>query len=144
MPEFNVKYQPITPFVRELPTSTALLLQPMTLEEVGKELQSDEYAPVRVDDLKSAFSQFEPKIHFKSEGETNMVVDLAFQKMADFDPKNILKANTGRNDLAQLESTISLLYRLKEHMAKPMMRKAWADKSQRQQMIQSIAMLRDA
>jgi len=144
MPEFNVKYQPITPHVRELPTSTAMLLQPMTLEGLGKELESDAFEPVKVDDLQSAFKVFEPKIHFKSEGPTEMVVDLAFQRMADFDPKNILKPSpTGaRNDLAKLQSTISLLYRLKERWAKPTVRKAWADKAQRQQIIEAIGSLR--
>src|SRR6516165_1496243 len=129
MPEFNVKYQPITPHVKELPTSTALLLQPMTLEGVGKELESDEYAPVKVDDVQSAFKVFEPKVHFKSEGPTEMVVDLAFKRMADFDPQNILKPNPdgGRNDLANLQATITLLYRIKERWAKPVVRKAWSN-----------------
>src|SRR5262245_1882875 len=129
--EFNVKYQPITPHVRELPTSTAMLLQPMTLETVGKELESDNFEPVKVDDVQSAFKVFEPKVHFKSEGPTEMVVDLAFQRMADFEPQNILKPGTsGRNDLAKLQATISLLYRLKERWAKPVVRKAWMDKAQ--------------
>ena len=143
MPEFNVKYQAITPHVKELPTSTALLLQPMTLEEIGKELESDTDGPVKVDDLQHAFKVFEPKVHFKSEGPTEMVVDLAFQRMADFDPQNILKPNpSGRNDLAKLQATISLLYRLKERWAKPMVRRAWMDKTQRQQIINAITSLR--
>ena len=145
MPEFNVKYQPITPNVRDLPTSTALLLQPMTLDAVGTELESDAFAPQTVADLQSAFKVFEPKIHFESEGPTKMVVDLAFQRMADFDPKNILEPgpSAAKNDLAKLQAAISTLYRLKERLAKPTVRKAWMDKVQREQIIGSIASLRN-
>ena len=36
MPEIDVKRQGITPAARDVPTSTALVIQPMTLEKVGQ------------------------------------------------------------------------------------------------------------
>jgi type VI secretion system protein ImpB len=139
----DINYQGIKPSAKELPTSTALLLQPMTLDAVGTELESETAEPVRVDNLDHAFKTFTPKVHFKSQGPAEIEAQLSFAKLADFDPKNILKGGTsGRNDLAKLEATISLLYRLKERWAKPSVRKAWSDQAQRQQILGSLASLR--
>jgi hypothetical protein len=130
MPEITVKRQGITPFARDVPTSTAVIVQPMNLDSVGNEVASEEEVPERIDDLNAAFKIFKPEIHFKSEGPTEIVADLEFNKMADFDPKNILKpVPNRRNDLAKLQMTIELLYRLKERWGKPGVRRAWNDKA---------------
>jgi len=142
MPEISVKRQGITPFARDVPTSTAVIVQPMNLERVGKELTTEEEAPERIGDLNHAFKIFKPQLHFKSEGSTEIEVDLEFNKMADFDPKNILKPTpNSRNDLAKLQTTIELLYRLKERWGKPGVRRAWNDKEQRRQIIESLTSL---
>jgi predicted component of type VI protein secretion system len=142
MPEINVKRQGITSFARDVPTSTALIVQPMNLQRVGKEAATEDETPERIDDLNHAFKVFKPQLHFKSEGPTEIEVDLEFNKMADFDPKNILKPTPNkRNDLAKLQTTIELLYRLKERWGKPGVRRAWNDKMQRQQIIESLTAL---
>jgi hypothetical protein len=142
MPEINVKRQGITSFARDVPTSTALIVQPMNLEKVGKEVETESETPERIDDLGHAFKTFKPQLHFKSEGPTEIEVDLEFNKMPDFDPKNILKPTPNRrNDLAKLQSTIELLYRLKERWGKPGVRRAWNDKAQRKQIIESLTAL---
>ena len=143
MPETTIKRQGISPHTRDVPTSTALMVQPLTLEKAGQELASENEKPERVDDLDAAFKLFRPSHHFKSEGPTEIVADLEFRKMADFDPKNILKPEPNRrNDLAQLQAAIDLLYRFKERLSKPGFRKAWNDQTQRQQIIESLSSLR--
>jgi predicted component of type VI protein secretion system len=143
MPEFNTEYQKITDFVKEVPTSTALILQPMTLDAIGQELTSEDALPAKIDNLDAAFQAFQPGIRFKYDGSPEMAVELDFRKMADFDPKNMLKSVPGRrNDLAKLEATIQLLYRIKERWSKPAVRTAWKDPNKRQQIIQAIAGLR--
>jgi hypothetical protein len=142
MPEINIKRQGVTAFARDVPTSTAVIVQPMNLERVGKDVATEDEAPERIDDLGHAFKTFKPGLHFKSEGPTEIEVDLEFEKMADFDPKNILKPTPNRrNDLAKLQNTIELLYRLKERWGKPGVRRAWNDKAQRQQIIESLTSL---
>src|SRR5438132_14271895 len=98
----------------------------MTLDAKGQQLTDPTALPEKVENLDAAFQKFQPRVNFKNEGSPDMTVDLEFRKMADFDPKNILKAGTGRrNDLAKLESTIQLLYRVKERWSKPAVRTAW-------------------
>jgi predicted component of type VI protein secretion system len=142
MPEIKVKRQGITPFARDVPTSTALIVQPMNLDRVGKEVSTEDESPEQIDDIGHVFKTFKPQLHFKSEGPTEIEVDLEFNKMADFDPKNILKPTPNRrNDLAKLQNTIELLYRLKERWGKPGVRRAWNDRAQRKQIIQSLTTL---
>jgi predicted component of type VI protein secretion system len=142
MPEIRVKRQGITPFAREVPTSTAVIVQPMDLGKVDKEVTTVKEQPERIDNLNHAFEVFKPQIHFKSEGETDIEVDLEFRKMADFEPENILKPLPNRrNDLADLQSTIELLYRLKERWGKPGVRRAWNEKAQRKQIVDALTIL---
>ena len=146
MPQIEVIKKGITPAVRPVPTDTTLTLLPMTLDRVGRELADEDEQALRVDSVQDAFEKFKPSIHFETragEEQTEFVVDLDFHNVKDFSPENIQKRVPGkRNDLADMGTTIDLLYRLKDRWGLPAVKRAWSDPNQRKQILDALARLR--
>jgi predicted component of type VI protein secretion system len=155
MPLVKVIRKGVTPSVRKVPTSTAAVVMPMTLERVGKEVESENQEPTKVESAKDAFDKFQPKISFKGtagEDETEFRAEFQFRSIKDFDPENLQKkqevrtdagqAQYLRNDLADLKSNIDLVYRLKDRWKLPAVRRAWANPEQRKEIIEALGRLR--
>jgi len=146
MPKIEVIRKGITPAVRPVPTDTTLTVLPMTLDRVGRELADEDEQALRVDSPEDAFEKFKPSIHFETrvgEEQTEFVADLEFHSIKDFSPENIQKRVPGkRNDLADMGTTIDLLYRLKDRWGLPAVKRAWADPNQRRQILDALARLR--
>src|SRR5215510_8540554 len=104
MPRIEVIRKGITPAVRPVPTDTTLVVLPMTLERVGKEVEDEDEQPVRIDSVNEAFEQLKPSIRFETpagEEATEFVAELDFRSLKDFTPDNIQKRVPGkRNDIA--------------------------------------------
>jgi len=146
MPKIEVIRKGITPAVRPVPTDTTLVVVPVTLERMGKEVLTEDEDPVRVDSVDDAFQKFKPSIHFETQaGEeaTEFVADLEFRSLKDFSPENIQKRIPGqRNDIADLKNAIDLLYRMKDRWSLPSVKRAWSDPKQRKQILEALARLR--
>jgi predicted component of type VI protein secretion system len=146
MPIIEIRRKDITPAVRPVPTDTTLVILPMTLERIGKEVQDEDEQPFRLDSVNDAFEHFQPALHFETTAgadATEFVAELAFQSLKDFTPENIQKRVPGkRNDIADLQQTINLLYRLKDRWSLPPVKRAWNDPKQRQQILAALARLR--
>jgi predicted component of type VI protein secretion system len=146
MPRIEVIRKGITPAVRPVPTDTTLAILPTTLDRVGKEVEDEDEQPVRIDSVNDAFEKFKPSIHFEAlagEGATAFVVDLEFHSLKDFAPEDIQKRVPGkRNDIADLQNTINLLYRLKDRWSLPPVRRAWNEPQLRKQIVAALARLR--
>ncbi len=126
---------------REVPTDTTATVLPMTFDRVGQEAPEDE-APVRVSSLAEAFDTFKPSLEFKTnagdEG-TEFVAELDFRNLKDFDPKQIRSREPGRrNDLADLQSQIDLLHRMRERFTLPAVKRAWENDGQRREIIDAV------
>src|SRR4051794_26780419 len=155
MPVVKVIRKGVTPAVRKVPTSTCAVVMPMTPEQVGKESASEREEPTKVEDVQDAFAKFAPKLTFKGfagPDETEFRAELRFRNIKDFDPENIQKKQEIRNadgeieylrnDIADLKTNIDLLYRLKDRWKLPTVRRAWANESQRQEIIAALGQLR--
>jgi type VI secretion system protein ImpB len=146
MPRIEVIRKGITPAVRPVPTDTTLAILPTTLDRVGREVEDEDEQPVRIDSVNDAFEKFKPSIHFEAlagEGATAFVVDLEFHSLKDFAPENIRKRVPGqRNDIADLQNSIDLLYRLKDRWSLPAVKRAWNDPRLRKQILLALARLR--
>jgi predicted component of type VI protein secretion system len=146
MPKIEVIRKGITPAVRPVPTDTTLAVVPVTLEQMGKEVESEDEEAVRVDSVDDAFQKFKPSIHFETQaGEeaTEFVAELEFRSLKDFSPENIQKRMPGqRNDIADLKNAIDLLYRMKDRWSLPSVKRAWSDPKQRKQILEAVARLR--
>jgi predicted component of type VI protein secretion system len=146
MPRIEVIRKGITPAVRPVPTDTTLAILPMTLERVSREVQDEDEQPVRIDSVNAAFEHFQPALHFATTAgadATEFVAELEFHSLKDFTPENIQKRVPGkRNDIADLQQTINLLYRLKDRWSLPAVKRAWNDPKQRQQILAALARLR--
>jgi|SRR5215813_1050206 len=146
--EIKIVRKGITPAVRPVPTDTTLMVLPMTLDRVNKEVAGEDELAVRVDSVDDAFAQFKPSIHFETqagEEQTEFVVDLSFDSIKSFSPENIQKKSSGkRNDVADLRNAIDLLYRMKDRWALPAVKRAWNDPSQRKQIMTALSKLRAA
>lgn len=146
MPKIEVIRKGITPAVRPVPTDTTLAILPMTLNRVGKEVADEDEEPVRIDSVNEAFEKFKPSIRFETtagEEATEFIAELEFRSIKDLDPENIQKRVPGkRNDIADLKSTIDLLYRLKDRWSLPAVKRAWNDPGQRKQILAALANLR--
>jgi type VI secretion system protein ImpB len=146
MPKIEVIRKGITPAVRPVPTDTTLAVVPVTLERMGREVETEDEEPVRVDSADDAFRKFKPSIHFETQaGEeaTEFVADLEFSSLKDFSPENIQKRVPGqRNDIADLKNAIDLLYRMKDRWSLPSVKRAWSDPKQRKQILEALARLR--
>jgi predicted component of type VI protein secretion system len=128
----------------------------MTLEQVSREVRSENEEPQMVESLQDAFEKFNPRMKFKGRAgaeETEFQADLNFRSIKDFEPSNLMtrqevRAEDGsvaylRNDLADLKNNIDLMYRLKDRWKLPAVRRAWSNPEQRQQIIAALDQLRD-
>jgi type VI secretion system protein ImpB len=147
MPKIEVIRKGVTPSVRPVPTDTTLAVLPMTLERLGKEVADEDERPESVTSVQDAFDKFRPGIRFKTEAgkeSTEFVAELEFKSLKDFDPENIQKREPGkRNDIADLKSTIDLLYRMKDRWSLPRVKRAWNDPTQRKEILGALSRLRD-
>lgn len=155
MPLIKVIRQGVVPSVRKVPTSTCAVVIPMTLDRVGKESGSENEDLTKVEDVNDAFAKFKPALSFKGTAgseETEFCAEFNFRSIKDFDPENLQKkqeirdneGNTSyeRNDIADLKKNIDLLYRLKDRWKLPAVRRAWANESQRKEIIDALGRLR--
>lgn len=156
MPLVKVIRKGVTPSVRKVPTSTAAVMLPMTLNRVGKEAASENEELTRVEDVNDAFAKFKPELKFKGAAgpdETEFKAEFNFKGMKDFDPENLQKKQeirdedgnvTGyvRNDIADLKTNIDLLYRLKDRWKLPTVRRAWNSEAQRVEIIEALGRLK--
>jgi type VI secretion system protein ImpB len=146
MPRIEVIRKGITPAVRPVPTDTTLAILPTTLDQVGKEVEDEDEQPVRIDSVNDAFEKFKPSLRFETwagEEATEFVAELEFHSLKDFAPENIQKRVPGkRNDIADLQNTINLLYRLKDRWSLPPVRRAWNEPHLRKQIVAALARLR--
>lgn len=156
MPIIEVKRQGVRPTVRKVPTSTCAVTMPMTIDQMGREVRSENEEPEMVESLQHAFEKFSPQMKFKGRAgqeDTEFQADLRFRSIKDFEPSNIMvrqevRAEDGsvsymRNDLADLKNNIDLLYRLKDRWKLPAVRRAWSNPEQRKQIIAALEQLRD-
>lgn len=156
MPLVKVIRKGVTPSVRKVPTSTAAVMLPMTLNRVGKEAASENEELVKVEDLNDAFAKFKPELNFKTNAgpeETEFRAEFKFRSMKDFDPENLQKKQEfrdeegnvtyARNDIADLKANIDLLYRLKDRWKLPAVRRAWNSEEQRSEIIRALGRLRE-
>ncbi len=160
MPLVKVIRKGITPAVRKVPTSTAAVMMPMTLERVGQELGAEDEAPTEVESVNDAFQKFKPDLKFKGyagKEETEFKADLRFRNVKDFTPENLQKRQEIRttdefgdehvevlqNDIADLKDKIDLLYRLKDRWRLPAVRRAWSNPGQRKEIISALGRLKE-
>ena len=99
MPLVKVIRKGITPAVRKVPTSTAAVMMPMTLDRVGQELGAEDEAPTEVESVNDAFQKFKPNLNFKGyagKEETEFKAEFRFRNIKDFTPENLQKTYGGR------------------------------------------------
>lgn len=146
MPIVKVTRAGVRPAPREVPTDTTLTVLPMTLERVGQEASEDE-TPVKVSSVQEAFEEFKPSLLFKTTvgpDDTEFVADLSFRTLKDFDPKQIRSREPGkRNDLADLQSRIDLLHRMRERFAMVSVKRAWDNPDQRKEILEALGDLQN-
>lgn len=156
MPLVKVIRKGVTPSVRKVPTSTAAVMLPMTLNKIGKEAASENEDLSRVEDVNDAFAKFKPELSFKGSAgpeETEFKAEFKFKSIKDFDPENLQKRQEirdedgnvtyARNDIADLKTNIDLLYRLKDRWKLPTVRRAWNSETQRAEIIQALGRLKE-
>lgn len=147
MPVVKVTRAGVKQAPRQVPTETTTSILPMTVDRVGEECGEDE-TPTKVSSLAEAFEKFEPKLDFKTnvgEEGTEFVAELEFKSLKDFDPKKIGSREPGkRNDLADLQSQIDLLHRMRERFSVLSVRRAWENEDQRKEIIEAVAQFQDA
>jgi type VI secretion system protein ImpB len=141
MPVVKVTRAGVRAAPREVPTETTTTIMPMSMDRIGEECAEDE-APTKVSSLAEAFSKFAPKLDFKTnvgEDGTEFVAELEFKSLKDFDPKQIRSREPGkRNDIADLQSQIDLLHRMRERFTLLTVKKAWENEAQRKEIIGAL------
>ncbi len=147
MPVVKVTRAGVKQAPRQVPTETTASILPMTVDRVGQECAEDE-GPTKVSSLQEAFEKFKPSLDFKTnvgdEG-TEFVADLQFKSLKDFDPKKLMSREPGRrNDLADLQSQVDLLHRMREKFTVLSVKRAWDNPDQRAEIIQAITEFQDA
>lgn len=155
MPLIKVIRKGVTPSVRKVPTSTCAAVMPMTLERVGREAAVENEPLTKIEDVNDAFAKFKPAMSLKTHAgpeETEFAADFQFRSIKDFDPENLqkrqeIRGEDGsvtylRNDIADLKKNIDLLYRLKDRWGLPAVRRAWANESQRKEIVEALGRLR--
>ena len=147
MPVVKVTRAGVKQAPRQVPTETTAAVMPMTVDRVGQECGEDE-APTKISSLSDAFEKFKPALNFKAnvgdEG-TEFVADLEFKSLKDFDPKKLHSRDPGkRNDLADLQSQVDLLHRMRERFSVLSVRRAWDNSDQRKEIIEAIAEFQEA
>jgi len=131
----------VTAAPRQVPTDTTASVLPMTFDRVGMEAPEDEQ-PTKISTLQDAFSAFKPALDFRTsvgdEG-TEFVAELDFKSLKDFDPKQIRSRTPGkRNDIADLQTQIDLLHRMRESFSLLAVRRSWENQGQRQEIIEAL------
>ncbi len=95
--------------------------------------------PVRIDSLDAAFEAFRPSLYFAAsvgEGIPELVAELEFANIGDFEPRNVLeKVPDKRNDVALLGNTIGQLSYFKDWWLLPGVRCIWDDPKLRDRML---------
>ncbi|MBX3145445.1 MAG: type VI secretion system contractile sheath small subunit [Gemmatimonadales bacterium] len=147
MPVVKVTRAGVKMAPRQVPTETTATILPMTVDRVGQEALEDEQ-PTKVSSLAEAFEKFKPALDFKTnvgdEG-TEFAAELEFKSLKDFDPKRVMTREPGkRNDVADLQSQIDLLHRMRERFAVLSVRRAWDNPDQRKEIIEAVAEFQDA
>ena len=155
MPLVKVIRKGVIPSIRKVPTSTCTVVMPVTLEQVGKEAVSEDEELTRVEDVNDAFAKFRPQLKFTGYAgpdEAEFRADFHFKSIKDFDPENIqkkqeIRGEDGqvtylRNDIADLKKNIDLIYRLKDRWKLPTVRRAWANETQRSEIINALRQLK--
>ena len=144
MPVVKVTRAGVRSAPREVPTDTTATVLPMTFDRIGQECAEDE-APTKVSSLADAFKAFKPALDFRTtvgEEGTEFVAELEFKSLKDFDPKQIRSREPGkRNDLADLQSQIDLLHRMRERFSTLGVKRAWENEAQRKEIIDALAEL---
>ena len=147
MPVVKVTRAGVKMAPRQVPTETTATVLPMTVDRVGQEALEDEQ-PTKVSSLAEAFEKFQPKLDFKTtvgEEGTEFAAELAFRSLKDFDPKKLMTREPGkRNDLADIQSQIDLLHRMRERFSVLSVRRAWENPEQRKEVIEAIAEFQEA
>jgi predicted component of type VI protein secretion system len=127
MPKITVVRTGVTPYARKVPTDTT---------------------PIRIDDVSDAFVKFQPSCRFETKVEVGektheFVAELEFRSLEDFKPQNIQQKIEGKhNDIADLQSTIELLYFLKDYWTNAQLKSAWNNPLERKKIINSLKALR--
>ncbi len=142
MPVVKVTRAGIRSAPREVPTDTTAAILPMTADRVGREAPEDEQ-PTRVGSLAEAFDRFAPRLEFRTtvgEDGAEFGADLEFRSLRDFDPRQIRSREPGkRNDLAELQSRIDMLHRMRERFSVLSVKRAWDNAEQRREIIGAVA-----
>ena len=142
MPVVKVSRSSVRSTPREVPTDATATVLPMTIDRVGQECPEDDQ-PTKVSSLAEAFEKFKPRLDLKTtagEQGTKFVAELEFNSLRDFDPKKVRSRESGkRNDLADLQSRIDLLHRMRERFAVLSVQKAWENTDQRKEIIDAVA-----
>ncbi|MGE3617698.1 MAG: hypothetical protein AB7L66_17635 [Gemmatimonadales bacterium] len=147
MPVVKVTRAGVKQAPRQVPTETTATVMPMTVDRVGEEAPEDEQ-PTKVSSLAEAFEKFKPSLDFKTsvgdEG-TEFAAELDFKSLKDFDPKKLMSREGGkRNDLADLQSQIDLLHRMRERFSVLAVKRAWDSEDQRKENIDAVAEFQEA
>ena len=141
MPVVKVTRAGVRTAPRQVPTDTTATILPMTFDRVGQECPEDE-APAKVSSLAEAFDAFKPKLDFRTtvgEEGTEFRAQLDFRSLKDFDPKQIRTREPGkRNDIADLQSRIDMLHRMRERFATLPVKRAWDNEAQRHEIIDAV------
>ena len=101
MPIVKVIRKGVTSHIRKVPTSTCAAVLPLTIDQVGREAQTDNEELVRVDDLDDAFAKFKPAISFNGyagKDENEFRAEYQFRTIKDFDPENLQRRQEVRNE----------------------------------------------
>ena len=100
MPLVKVIRKGVTPSVRKVPTSTAALMLPMSIDRVGMEAGSEREDLTKVEDLNDSFRKVEPRLNFRGNAgpeEAEFRADIRFRSIKDFDPENLQKKQEIKN-----------------------------------------------
>ena len=141
MPVVKVTRAGVRSAPREVPTDTTAAILPMTADRVGRGAREDE-APTRVGSLAEAFQKFAPRLDFRTtvgEDGTEFAAELEFRSLRDFDPRQIRSREPGkRNDLADLQSRIDMLHRMRARFSVLAVKRAWDNEEQRHEIIGAV------
>jgi len=141
MPVTKITRKGVTAAARNVPTDTTATLLPMTFDRVGNEAPEDE-TPTKISSLQDAFAAYKPQLDFRtSAGDegTEFVAELDFKSLKDFDPKQIRSRAPGkRNDIADMQTQIDLLHRMRESFSLLAVKRAWENDGQRQEIIDAL------
>ncbi len=111
------------------------------MDRIGHEIDDVDEKPVRLDSLDVAFDAFRPSVAFAAsagEGAQEVVAEVEFLKIEDFEPRNIFKGGTGkRNDVALLDEAIGQLSDFREWWLLPGVQRVWKNVELRDRMLRT-------